>query len=274
MYLMSRDLPLIEGLDDAQDRVLEWLASIAAGWNGEDELEVKVKLIQKSKVAPLPIACWTVADVGDNVAIIGVVEEIIEAAEKDAMSPGYSGRVRYAVTVKGVPKHQVFTLFVPRIDDSDDAHGEDPREILIDMRDGTEIEDEAKSRDRARVLGWLNDVTAKCSEIQYLRVDLLRLKLELLTKTSCVATAVRDWHVEEELDDVADEILNAAEEDVTTFNTSSRVGYGVRVGIGPKHPPIVLEMSSERPFVDSVAALRIDRPALRKKRPARMTDAS
>ena len=117
---IHRDARTVEGDDDAHDRVLEWLTSIVTGHEKEDEL--KVELIQKSKTTPLAIKGW---EFGLDEEVEDLVEEIIDAAVKDAMSPGYSGRVRYAVTVKGVAKHQAFTLFVPKIDEDEELDEED-----------------------------------------------------------------------------------------------------------------------------------------------------
>ena len=117
---LHRDARSVEGQDDAHDRVFEWLTEIVNGSEKEDDLQVE--LYQKSKTTPMPLKRW---DFGLDEELEELVEEIIDAAEKDAMSPGYQGRIRYAVVVKGVAKHQAFTLFTPKIDDDEELDEED-----------------------------------------------------------------------------------------------------------------------------------------------------
>ena len=108
-----RDGRFIEGGVEAGERLIEWLTKKIK--STETEGDVEINLFQKAQTGEMDVDKFTFTLDG---SLEELVEEIIEAAERDAEN--YRKSTRYGVRIEGKEQCLTFTLKVPPIDEDED----------------------------------------------------------------------------------------------------------------------------------------------------------
>lgn len=118
-----RDAVSVEGMEEARNRIREWLKSTLKG--NEFEGDIPLELCNVGSGAEVVYTTeWDITE-----PVESVIDELMEHAEEDALAVG-RGSVRFKVVVEGMKKagRAAFTLLVPNNGDIDSDDIEDIEE--------------------------------------------------------------------------------------------------------------------------------------------------